>query len=161
MVEVWIIAGLVLLALLFGSGSGNSSGSGGSNKGNSGQYNRGVLQQASPETLREYVAKVWENRGYTTKTSRDDAEYADVVARSDEEVVAISVRRRQEEDRVSGNAVKRFVNSAEDIGSDRSIMVCTSYYTDNASNIAQKSDIELLNGEELADVFTECNEIPT
>lgn len=155
-----MVLGLVLLALLFGSGSG-SSGSGGSNKQSSGQYNRGVLQQASPETLREYVSEVWESRGYTTEVSRDDAEYADVVAKSDEEVVAISVRRRQEKDRVSANAVKRFVNSTEDIGSDRSIMVCTSYYTDNACNIAQKADIELLNGEELADVFTECNQIPT
>lgn len=155
-----MVLGLVLLALLFGSGSG-SSGSGGSNKQSSGQYNRGVLQQASPETLREYVSEVWESRGYTTEVSRDDAEYADVVAKSDEEVVAISVRRRKEKDRVSANAVKRFVNSTEDIGSDRSIMVCTSYYTDNACNIAQKADIELLNGEELADVFTECNQIPT
>lgn len=162
MVEGWVVvAGLVLLALVFSSGTGNSSGSGSSNKGSSGQYNRGVLQQASPETLREYVAKVWENRGYTTEISRDDAEYADVVARSNEEVVAISVRRRQEKDRVSGNAVKRFANSADDLGSDRSIMVCTSYYTDKACNTAQNSGIELQNGEELADEFSECNEIPT
>lgn len=160
MVELWVVVVLAgALAVLFGSGTANSGASGSTNN-RSGQYNRGVLQQTSPEKLRDYVAKAWGNKGYNTEIERNDAEYVGVIAESDEESVAISVRRRQEENRVSANAVKRFAKSAADLGSDRSLMVCTSYYSDEARNTAQQSDIELLDGEELANVFTNCDDIP-
>ena len=160
MVELWVVIVLVgALAVLFGSETSNSGASGNSNN-SSGQYNRGVLQQTSPEKLRNYVATAWGNKGYNTEIKRNDAEYADVIAESNEESVAISVRRRQEENRVSANAVKRFAKSAADVDSDRSLIACTSYYTDEARNTAQQSDIELLDGEELADVFTNCDDLP-
>ncbi|SDR06860.1 Restriction endonuclease [Natronobacterium texcoconense] len=131
-----------------------------SNNERPGHYNRGVLQQTSPEKLRKYVAILYENEGYTTEVSRNSAEYIDVVAKSDEELVAISVRRRQEEDRVSANAVKRFADSLQKFGADSAIMVSTSYFTKPARDTAKQSDIKLLNGDELAEHFTKCNDIP-
>lgn len=161
MVELWaVIALVVVLAVLFNSGTSNSGTSGAGNNMSSGQYNRGVLQQTSSEKLSRYIAKIWENKGYNTEIKRNNAEYADIIAKSDDDVVAISARRRQEENRVSANAVKRFASSAIDHDSDRSLMICTSYYTDEARDAAQMSDIELLNGEELADTFTNCDDLP-
>jgi len=94
-----------LLHSLFGEGSNETS-----------DYNRGALQQASHEKLKRYVAEVWQSKGYTTEISLDDAEYIDVRAESEQEIVAISVRPRKEENRVSKNAVKRFIDSSREIG---------------------------------------------
>jgi restriction endonuclease Mrr len=126
---------------------------------NPGVYNRGVLQQTSPEKLNQYVGKEWERRGYDTQND-PDAEYVDVIAESEEEKIAISVRRRQEDNRVSRNAVKRFSRSAESVGADRSIMASSSYFTKPAREEAKQEGITLLDGDELADIFTDHDGIP-
>jgi HJR/Mrr/RecB family endonuclease len=150
---VLLVAGVALLAILAGQNQD------GQNK-NTGNFNRGVLQQMTPTKFRRYVATVWSDEGYETTTDPDDAEYVDVTARSADELVAISVRSRKEENRVSENAVRRFARSSQSMGADRAVMVSSSFYTEPAREAASEFGIQLRDGDETARRFTNNGNLP-
>lgn len=128
-----------------------------------GIYNRGVLQQTSFEKLKKYVAKSWEYKGYDTEIIHNHADYVDVLAENEEESVAISVRRRQETDSVGVRAVRKFKESLEHYEVDRAIMVTTSSFSKPAQEKAEKAEklgVLLVDGDRLANIFTECENIP-
>lgn len=70
------------------------------------------------------------------------------------------MRQRQEDDRVSANAVTRFAKTLQSSNANRGILVSTSYFTEPAHETANQEGIELMNGEELARVFTKDDELP-
>jgi len=155
--DIAIVVGF--FGLIYIIGTRNSNGTHHSTK--TGEYNRGSLQRASHDKLKRYVATVWEHKGYTTEISLNDAEYIDVHAESDQEIVAISVRPRKEENRVSKNAVKRFMDSSRGIEADQLVMATSSYFTAPAKGAAEEANIRLLNGEDLAALFTKQDGIPS
>lgn len=149
-IPIWVPIGVVAVLLLLVPWEAESPGT----------YNRGVLQQTSPKKLKRYVSKEWRRRGYDTEISEKEPEYVDVLAESGDEKIAISVRRRQEDNKVSRNAVERFSRSANELDANRAIMVSSSYFTEPAREKAEDSGIKLLNGDELADIFSAHDGIP-
>jgi restriction endonuclease Mrr len=148
--QVVVVGAVILLLILAQSDDTDSPGN----------YNRGVLQQTSPEKLRKYVARIWTGRGYETRTGENSGEYVDVIAESANETVVISVRRQPEEGAVSADAVQRFRSSAGNFESDGKVMMSTSYFTQKARETASRADIELIEGDEFAEMLTEHDGIP-
>lgn len=150
----WFLLIPLVIAIIVGMATRSSG------KDNPGYFNRGSLQRMSSEKLKRYVAIAWRNRGYTAEIQFNNLEYIDVIASSSEEVIAISARRKREEDRVSEDAVKRFAKSSQKQGADRRVMVTSSYFTESACETADQLGVELLDGESLAQIFTRCEDLP-
>lgn len=109
------------------------------------------LRQIHPQQFEEYIAAVYQNKGYAVDTvtpySRDHG--IDVMVRKKGKKYAIQVKRYGESNYVKAKEVREFYGSYIGDGFDGGIFVTTSFYGQQAREWAEERGMELVDGPQL------------
>lgn len=111
------------------------------------------LRSLDPYEFEHFVADLWDAKGYTTTVSDASGDRGiDVIARDEsaDETVVIQAKRYDEGNHVGSPEVQQYGSlKMQDPYPDRVIIVTTSDFTDQASEIAADIGVELVNGTSL------------
>ena len=107
------------------------------------------LHSINPTEFEEYVAKILDHRGYTTKVVGQAGDMGvDVIARKGAEKYAIQVKRYSKP--VSRTAVSDAVAGQAYHGCNAAMVVTNNYFTKGAKALAQSTNCQLVDRETLA-----------
>lgn len=121
-----------------------------------------ALRQLDPYDFEYLVADLWEEQGYTTTvTDGSNDRGIDVVATKERPVSEkhlIQVKRYAGDNRIGSPEVRKYATLyQQEPDADKVIIVTTSTFTDEATTVAQKLDVELKNGVEVRGLVTDQN----
>lgn len=115
--------------------------------------------QVTPDVLMEYddaefedlVSRVWEAKGYATQTTGGGPDQGiDVIANNPSETIVIEAKRYGPDSKVSAPTIQKAVGAKEQFQADRAVVVTSTDFTDPAREAAAHTNVELVNGWELA-----------
>jgi HJR/Mrr/RecB family endonuclease len=124
----------------------------------SGTWQLHQLTSLSPTDFEQLVGSFYSARGYSTQVTQQSADRGiDVVARGDEETLAIQAKRYTGSNKVGRPTVQKVVGAATQAGADRAVVVTTSGFTNAAMSAAREfgPQVELINGDALVRSLTE------
>ncbi|MDY6780859.1 MAG: restriction endonuclease, partial [Halobacteria archaeon] len=116
----------------------------------------------TPDDFESLVENLWEDTGYSvTSAEGGNPGVVDMVAENDDEKVVVRTRKLDADDLVTEGDIRETVEERRSHGADRVVVVTTSGFTGQASEITEEVDeIELVDGSELADRLTESSLSP-
>lgn len=104
------------------------------------------FQNMSPYEFEEFVAKLFESKGYSARTtSRSGDAGIDVIANKNGTKLAIQVKRHKETNKVGSPTVQKTLGSIHEVDADECIVVTSSYFTKPAKKRARGAPIKLWN----------------
>jgi len=117
----------------------------------------------SPYQFEEFVAKLWNTRGWDARTTTDsDDGGVDVVAEHDlvtgkdrRAREMIQVKQKSEGNTVGVNVIRRLNGSELVEPKDNLVVVTTGTYTSRAKESGEKNDVELIDKERLMKMIRE------
>lgn len=109
---------------------------------------------ATPEEFEMLCAEIFKKRGYKTQMTSGGGDYgADVVARKKGLTLIISAKRYEESRKVGNRWIQQLIGAMPHFDADQAVLITTSDFTRQAIQQAEKSTIELINGEELSRII--------
>lgn len=145
------VAGVLIVALLllFGDALESDTKPGKS-------YTRAHLVNASPRKFEELTADAFSKRGYQCEVLPEGPDDGlDVIAENRHETIGIQAKRYQTGNTVGGPTVRRVAGAAQQRGVDRAAIATSSTFTDPAIEAGEALDIELIDGNQLADELSD------
>lgn len=104
----------------------------------------------TPYEFEDFIRTLFEEKGYDAKVTKQSSDYGiDVIAENNDEKLAIQVKRYKESNKVGSPSVQKTLGSKHKIGADKTILVTTSWFTDNAKTSSDGAPIELWNKSKL------------
>ena len=104
----------------------------------------------SPDDFEEFVAEVWEARGFETRVTQSSKDAGkDVIAKKNGKRVAIQAKRYQPSNRVTSPEIQQYGSLLHDEAIDEVVIVTSSTFTNDAYRRAQEIGLDLIDGERL------------
>lgn len=100
----------------------------------------------SPIEFEQFIAELFTKMGYSTSTTPSSADYgADVIAKKDNETIAIQVKRYKPDNKVGVKEVNQVLGSMYRYNADKAIVITTSDFTRAVRKLARTAPLELWN----------------
>ncbi len=121
---------------------------------------RAVLQQMDPYDFEHFVGDIWDRMGWRTTVSSASAdEGVDVIARKSEpydQTTLIQAKRYGPDTTVGSPAIQQYASLDQQIdGADEVVVVTTNEYTSQARDLAERLNVKLINGIDLARIVAD------
>jgi len=108
----------------------------------------------SPREFEEFITELFTKMGYSASTTSISADYgADVIAKKDNENIAIQVKRYKLGNKVGVKDVNQVLGSMYRYNANKAIMITTSYFTSAAKKLARTAPVELWNRTKLYEMI--------
>lgn len=121
------------------------------------------IQYIHPHDFEKLVSELYESLGYETElTEQTDDGGVDILVSREEENLAIQAKRYKARNKVSQPQMREYAFLTHDLDEvDRIVVVTTSSFTEGAQKIADRHNVELINGAELVQLIfkTEIEDI--
>jgi len=100
----------------------------------------------SPYEFEEFIAKLFRKMGYSVETTSKSKDFgADIIAKKDDETVAIQVKKNAVGNNVGAPVIQQTLGSMWKFKADKSIVITTSDFTVQAEEQARGAPVELWN----------------
>lgn len=151
---IWLAAGLAVAAVLYGRIA---------------QQRQAVymqrwcivdrLRMLSGIEFEKHVAELYRRRGYRTEITRGSGDQGvDVIAQNDQHRIGIQCKQWQ--GNVGNDAVQEAMAGKVFYNCSHAAVVCTSTFTPLARQLAERSDVQLIDGATYANMVNEFAEVP-
>ena len=117
------------------------------------------LQNTDPYEFEEFVADLWEDRGWETEVSQSSNDLGvDVIAEKSDGIVAqkqvIQVKRYNSTNKIGRPEVQKYhALKEQDTSADAAVIVTTSEFTTTAEEWAEDNNVKLIDGADLVDLI--------
>ncbi|WP_415381483.1 restriction endonuclease [Halosimplex sp. TS25] len=119
------------------------------------------LQNIDPYDFEDFVADLWEDRGWETTVAQDSNDMGvDVVARKSTDLVeqklVIQAKRYSDGNKIGRPKVQQYHSLKEqDAAADAAVVVTTSSFSKQAEEWAEKHNVKLIDGDDLLEIIEE------
>jgi len=119
------------------------------------------LQNIDPYDFEDFVADLWEDRGWETTVAQDSNDMGvDVVAQKSTDLVeqklVIQAKRYSEENKIGRPKIQQYHSLKEqDAAADAAVVVTTSSFSKQAEDWADEHNVKLIDGDDLVEIIEE------
>jgi len=130
-------------------------------KGQSAEDIRARMQQIDPYEFENFVAEVWDGRGWETEVSQGSNDMGvDVVAKKSdglmEQKAVIQAKRYADGNKVGRPKIQQYhALKQQDADADAAVVVTTSEFTRGAEEWAEEHNVKLIDGDQLVEIVAD------
>lgn len=118
------------------------------------------FRNVDPFEFEEFIAYLYKCKGYHAFATKPTADYGvDVIANSDNESIAIQVKRYKTTNSTGSEAIKEIYWGRNHYNCNKAIVITTSHFTKYALKSAKKSDVELWDWQRLKKEIASVKEL--
>lgn len=116
----------------------------------------GIVDKMTGEEFEEFLLAHFIKLGYKGNTTSKTNDYgADLILKKDGEVIVVQAKRWT--NKVGIEAVQQIIGAKGYYKATKCMVICNNYYTPNAINLAESSNVELWDRKKLLDVMSNAN----